>query len=184
MFLYLIQNGPMIWAAQTVQLREAAEGQTPTWSWNRGNSTGEQCVLERPFIWCVKICVFIYIYLYIQCIRRDEKNYIKHTLRVSTMQNISKLHVIYTQLNCKRDWYTHHIEYNVLQPSQFFCPPYVHQTLNRPSARSCPTYVIAEVVLWQVHAFQLNGFEGNKSHSFPSKPGQQKTNCQAYPLAN
>ena len=135
------------------------------------------CILGYPYF-------LKHPYMYTQCIRKDEKNYIKHTLRVSTMQNISKLHVIHTQLNCKRDWYTHHIEYNVFQPSQFFCPPYVHQPLNRPSARSCPTYVIAEVVLWQVHAFQLNGFEGNKSHSFPSNPGQQKTTCQAYPLAN
>ena len=80
------------------------------------------CILGYPYFWK-------HPYMY-SCIRRDEKNYIKQTLRVSTLQNISEFHAKYTHnLTAKETdtiWYTHHIEYNVFQPSQSFlsaiCP--------------------------------------------------------------
>ena len=135
------------------------------------------CILGYPYFWK-------HPYMY-SCIRRDEKNYIKQTLRVSTLQNISEFHAKYTHNLTAKETDTHiTLSTMCFNHPSLFCPPYVHQPFSRPSARSCPTYVIAEVVLWQVHAFQLDGFEGSKSHSFPSNPGQQKTNCHTYPLAN
>ena len=62
MFLYSLQNGPMIWASQTLQLREASEGQTPTWRefgpWKQYG--GAVCIGKAIYMMCIDRYIWMF----------------------------------------------------------------------------------------------------------------------------